>query len=102
LVDPLGQQAHLELLQDNARHPADRGRLQVERAIPRLPDRAGDEPVRRIVVKDRHESYPSAPEAVPGSRGYAGSSPWGTTAPAPPPTTASLSAPCAPPAVSWR
>ena len=54
LVDPFGKEAHLELLQDNARHPADRGRLQVERAIPRLPDGAGDEPVRRIIVKDRH------------------------------------------------
>ncbi len=62
---------------DNARHPADRGRLQVERAIPRLPDGAGDEPVRRIIVKDRHESYPSAPWAVPGFGGYGGCVPPG-------------------------
>src|SRR6201999_2705594 len=75
-------------LKDNARHAAGRGRLEVKRAVPGLANGAGDEPVRRVIVEDRHKSYPSAPLAVSGSEGCG-------SAPAPPPTTASLSlAPC--------
>src|SRR5580692_307332 len=75
LVEALRQQADLELLKGDAGHPPRRGGLQVERPVTRLPYRTGHEPVRRVIVKDRHESYPSALPAL---------------LPAPPPITASL------------
>ena len=53
-VDPLRQEAYLELLHKHAGHPAACAGLQVEAALPRLSNRAGHESLRRVVGVDRH------------------------------------------------
>ena len=49
LVEALGEQADLNLLQRHAGHPAGRTGLQVKRPLARLAHRPGDEPLWRIV-----------------------------------------------------
>ena len=52
LVDPLGEGRHLLLLQRDADHAAAAARLQEERALPGLADRAGDEALGRVEAVD--------------------------------------------------
>ena len=54
LLDPLRQQAYLELLHEHAGHPAACAGLQVEAALPRLSNRPGHETLRSVVGVDRH------------------------------------------------
>ena len=58
---------HLDLLEDHAGDPAVAAGLQVERALPRLADRPGDEPLRWVVCIDRHGPYPPAPPPTAAS-----------------------------------
>src|SRR6516164_4130161 len=64
LVDALGQQAHLELLQDYAGHATGGSRLEVEGPLAWLPHRAGHEPVRRVIEVDRHVSILACPPTL--------------------------------------
>src|SRR5206468_8067615 len=58
LGQPLSQRGDLDLLERDARDPLAALRLQEERALPRLPDSARDEPLGLVECEDlaRHDS----------------------------------------------
>src|SRR5690606_40634311 len=80
LVQLLGQQGALHLLQHHRRQTAAAAGLEIEGALPGLADRAHDEPLRRLKRVHLVAHAPTLPPLV---------------APAPPPTTASDGSPAA-------